>query len=315
MAADTIGESSVAAPDSPKMDGALPCPRCSYDLRLLPQPRCPECGLEFEWETVIAATTRPSTPLFEYQWRRRPLRAFVRTFASALIPPLLWRQTPLEAKPRLLPLVLLVGTALLVYLLSLHLIEQLYWLLSGQRMLVGLQWRACWLDARLRVAGVLIPLLGGWLLLQVFRQTYRRFRVRQDQLGRIVLLCAFVLLTWKILAHASVWAYELWWLRFRWVPPGYELTYTLSELLPGLVAVVTLCIGLSGHLRIRRGWAVGLLVIGTLVIALTTGILSIAASGSDSLRSELIQPFEMEWLGPARYIDQALMKLGQWLFM
>lgn len=28
------------------------CPKCDYDLRGLPEDRCPECGYEFQWEEV-----------------------------------------------------------------------------------------------------------------------------------------------------------------------------------------------------------------------------------------------------------------------
>ena len=31
-------------------DDSLNCYRCGYDLTGLPQPRCPECGLEFAWD-------------------------------------------------------------------------------------------------------------------------------------------------------------------------------------------------------------------------------------------------------------------------
>ncbi len=32
----------------------FPCPRCHYNLRALHNPQCPECGLEFRWQSILA---------------------------------------------------------------------------------------------------------------------------------------------------------------------------------------------------------------------------------------------------------------------
>jgi hypothetical protein len=41
---------------SPRQQWRLPlpptCPKCDYDLRGLPEQRCPECGTEFRWEDI-----------------------------------------------------------------------------------------------------------------------------------------------------------------------------------------------------------------------------------------------------------------------
>jgi hypothetical protein len=46
----------------PKEQWRLPlpptCPRCDYDLRGLPEDRCPECGTEFRWDEVRKRTSR-----------------------------------------------------------------------------------------------------------------------------------------------------------------------------------------------------------------------------------------------------------------
>ena len=78
------------------------CPRCEYNLRTLTRPRCPECGLTFVWSDVLlAAEGRADVQLFEYQWRRRPVRSLIRTTALLLLPWRFWRRLPLAAAPRL----------------------------------------------------------------------------------------------------------------------------------------------------------------------------------------------------------------------
>ncbi len=41
---------------APRQQWRLPlpptCPKCDYDLRGLPEQRCPECGTEFRWEDI-----------------------------------------------------------------------------------------------------------------------------------------------------------------------------------------------------------------------------------------------------------------------
>ncbi len=46
---DVLARRAQAAPDSsPRSER---CPRCSYDTRGLPQPKCPECGCELPSES------------------------------------------------------------------------------------------------------------------------------------------------------------------------------------------------------------------------------------------------------------------------
>jgi hypothetical protein len=110
-AVDSGADSSMqgnGAVDQPELTRELRCPRCEYDVRMLPKPRCPECGLEFAWTDILAAAElRQRTPLFEYRWRERPLRSFFGTLVRTLYPPWLWRSVPLELKPRIGPLLLL----------------------------------------------------------------------------------------------------------------------------------------------------------------------------------------------------------------
>jgi len=40
-------------PDWDAIDFDVLCSRCDYNLRTLTRPRCPECGLEFQWPEVL----------------------------------------------------------------------------------------------------------------------------------------------------------------------------------------------------------------------------------------------------------------------
>lgn len=50
--------------------------------------RCAECGLEFEWWRIHSHVTHPW--LFEYHWRKRPIRSLVRTIATMCRPRRFW---------------------------------------------------------------------------------------------------------------------------------------------------------------------------------------------------------------------------------
>jgi len=92
------------------------CPLCDYDLRGLPQPRCPECGFEsVSWE-VLREQVRTTHPyLFEHQ-SRRGTRAFVRTAAEGLRPVRFWTSVrPYHAiRPRRLLLYWMICSAIVL---------------------------------------------------------------------------------------------------------------------------------------------------------------------------------------------------------
>jgi hypothetical protein len=66
----------------------LNCPMCAYNLRGLPEPRCPECGFHFSWEE-LRAKARLHPYLFEYHPERN-IRSFVRTLIGSLWPTRFW---------------------------------------------------------------------------------------------------------------------------------------------------------------------------------------------------------------------------------
>jgi hypothetical protein len=64
-------------PDWSAIGETIRCPLCGYDLRGLPQPRCPECGRTFEWADLLDPASRRHPYLFEQHHRaaRDPGRA------------------------------------------------------------------------------------------------------------------------------------------------------------------------------------------------------------------------------------------------
>ncbi|HEX4792960.1 MAG TPA: hypothetical protein VH370_04160 [Humisphaera sp.] len=72
------------------------CPLCEYNLRGIPEPRCPECGFKFEWDEVLNPTRRQHRFVFEHQGSRRA-RAFWKTAVAGLRPGKFWRElTPVQ---------------------------------------------------------------------------------------------------------------------------------------------------------------------------------------------------------------------------
>ena len=68
----------------------LRCPLCSYDLRGLTDPRCPECGFAFAWAELRDAQRARHPWLFEHG-RGRNVRSFLSTYARAAVPWRFWR--------------------------------------------------------------------------------------------------------------------------------------------------------------------------------------------------------------------------------
>jgi ribosomal protein L37E len=90
------GENSQPAFSMPEMDhegnlaSDVHCRRCGYNLRGLPEPRCPECGYRFEWQEVLDPQRRKHPYLFEHH-PERIWSSFWRTQWGGLFPRSFWR--------------------------------------------------------------------------------------------------------------------------------------------------------------------------------------------------------------------------------
>ncbi len=119
----------------------LTCLTCGYHLCGLSETRCPECGQPFSWGEVLAAYRRRQKPFFEYRWRDRPVRSLVYTWCCALRPGKFWRSIDIHDPPQMGPLVAMVVLALVVsafaYPVIVGLGEWSYWRVRS----AGATWR------------------------------------------------------------------------------------------------------------------------------------------------------------------------------
>lgn len=276
MASSSQHLSNNAPPEWSTLDVELTCPRCGYRLRFLTVPRCPECGLTFDWQQLAAAERlRRDNRLFEYQWRHRPVRSLLGTIVRTLCPPWLWRSVRLEVEPRVGPLLVLalfagmgstaVGWAVeygaFFYFNRLTPIPLLPRLVEDLALQAGL--------------GVAI-----WLTLQVFWQTRAHGHVRQAHLLRIVVLACVGSVIWNRLILTATTGLAIGyrqltgrmlyqnWSHFQWC-------WRLAEWIALGTLVWSLCLGLSRYLRVRRGVILGLL---TLVVVFTALLISVVAT-------------------------------------
>lgn len=188
----------------------LPCPSCAYNLRMQREPRCPECGLRFRWQQVLAVDCpRCGEALAEasdakcpqcdlpLEWERllgeidpqqlrqfeyapRPWLAAASASFRVLQPRRFWGRMKLHWFPitnRLQTLRLLAVCVCLAGLVALLLANRrVYWRLSDPDLMAD--------SATLATAMLLFPLVTT-LMLPIFAQTLNRFRIRRDQTLRI----------------------------------------------------------------------------------------------------------------------------------
>ncbi len=116
------------------------CPRCSYNLQGSVSTwvkagccpfygQCSECGLGLSWRDVFVESDHPW--LFEYHWRRKPIRSFLKTARLAFRPAEFWQSVTMSDKMNLrvqvlviiIPLVMLIITRFVLALVSYNLIR------------------------------------------------------------------------------------------------------------------------------------------------------------------------------------------------
>ncbi len=89
---------TIPASPAPVEGAALLCPLCTYDLRGLINPRCPECGYQFVWADLLDEKKNRHPYLFEHHPRHNTW-SFVRTTIGGLNPVRFWR----TLRPRMTP--------------------------------------------------------------------------------------------------------------------------------------------------------------------------------------------------------------------
>lgn len=193
-------------PEDWRLPVDLNCPKCAYNLRMQREPRCPECGFVFRWQSVLAITCPrcdagllehdgPSCPrcnlelawdrLFEtvspamrsaIEYHPRPLHRFIPTARAALRPARFWRGITIETPP--------VKFRLWTLSIALQLLVFGCWILSGYALVA---WLDCYYPEILFATGTILitlPVITN-LALPRFTPTLATFSIRSDQLLRI----------------------------------------------------------------------------------------------------------------------------------
>jgi hypothetical protein len=194
-------------PNWDAIDFDLNCPRCAYNLRQLPGPRCPECGLEFDWRPLIRRHVDHATLLIEHAWRRRPAFSWLKTLGWTFRPGTIWRRVTLYDAVRPGPLLIFAVTSVLAILALTHLlasaIVQVTFLVTPQPRGGWPVWtwnhpelHQLWMfgtwpmhgDPRylLLPLGILFGLGGAGMVLFAMQQTLGRCRVRSVHIVRVM---------------------------------------------------------------------------------------------------------------------------------
>lgn len=280
------------APDWDALPFELHCPRCGYNVRGLPRPRCPECGLVFEWKSLIDRERAGNKDLFEYRWRRRLLRSWLRTAAAGFRPRRFWSGVSVYDPVRAGPLIAFAFISIVVSLALLHALSFLIVELnvtftgSAQRS-YGLGWRigrgpldqlrllAAWPwtgDPRylLTPAYMALTLCGAGALLYNLHQTLGRCRVRKRHILRVVCYVAGPVCLWTaavLLTFAAALPRNVFLTNVPLVPVMRVLLrleiWQQMVLIGGVTSLVLapgvlLSIALDSYLRLPRAWRVGM---------------------------------------------------------
>jgi len=179
-------------PDWSQMQREILCPLCDYNLRGLSEARCPECGYQFDWEEVIAASHRHPY-LFEHHPRRN-VWSFFSTLVHSAGPSKFWSR--LQPTHRLMPermllywFVIAVPTAIASTVVLAFQVHRNFGVMNGLAPLQGILYR---LDELADTAFpcVIVCLIWPWLTLAsllIFRTTMRRARIKSGHVLRCVI--------------------------------------------------------------------------------------------------------------------------------
>ena len=290
------------------------CENCGYNLRGLTEPRCPECGTVFRWEERIeAARGSLDHALFEYQWRRRPVRSFVATLGWSLAPWRMWQRLSRSSPPVIGPLAALLAVAWI-----------LFWLLDTLREFIDYQVQFRLIEARFGPSTFQWPgygwiqwaylyeaglLLGGlflvWLSAQLCGQALSTKRFRQRDLMRLLALAALPTLPVRLsLTTATMFTGWVEFLRAgsAWTRAQYYLIQV-----PGYVAtlffVVSFCMGASVYLRLRFGWLWALTVLCLAFVLIWSIVMAMSLNYYGTLSNPLIGMLQRWWYGAQSFVN------------
>ena len=301
------------APNWETLAVELRCPRCGYDIRLLPQPRCPECGLPFRWEEVIAAAAHRSRGvLFDERWPEQRMRAFFGTLVRALLPIRMWRQRRLDACPERKALLALALGLALFHIAALSLLSVVWyvhaavWYWPKGCPVWGSVWYP-WLDfvgGSAKVTAFLGALgLVMWLATLALWRTLRRALVRPVQVARVVLLAWAGMLGWRLVVE---WGFALASMG-TWLARGATITdpwlWSIATCVPFAVFGLSLASGFRRYLRLNRGWADALLALLLAVAIIVAAWYAVSVYVYDDLKNPFTEVAEAAWPGPVWLVE------------
>lgn len=201
-----------AGPNWERIGRTICCSRCGYELRMLSEPRCPECGFLFDWRQLLTAVyTEQAGTYYEQNWTRHPFRAVFRTFFRSLRPAKFWSSVSIHERIQPKPLYALTLAACIGFFVTLH---GLAWIIAAvaraatmlmvprtgltpsYRAAIAMRVQMVTSDIAaprgldnywMIVPGLILMLiLGTHFMLGIFRQTLRRCRVRPEHLLRVL---------------------------------------------------------------------------------------------------------------------------------
>jgi len=268
-------------PDWDAIDFEVMCSRCGYNLRLLPEPRCPECGLRFDWRVILDAWARRSDFLFEHNWRQQPIRSWAKTVWRSFRPFRFWRNVSIHDHIQPGPLWFLLLTSIFWFMVTLHGLAALGWgvaeLVIQSDITTGPSgFNRLGEFAEILSALAILPFMRGWYytwfplffflgplaalaLLCSLWQTLGRCRVRRVQILRVA-------------AYASTPFYICWAVLLLVIIAGVLLIGPDSDFLVTIVIMgcvlacfptclaIFLSAGLKFYFQLPRAWFVGITV-------------------------------------------------------
>jgi len=206
-----------STPDWSVRSEDIACPMCEYNLRGLTDPRCPECGYQFQWADLLDPSRREHPYLFELK-RKSNFTSLWKTAFHGLRPMKFW--SALRADHRCIPRRLIaywfvVNTTVLLAFASDYFVEVLRDYLDYRSVVSALFVSTVadssliapprpvptfsWPIAPLQDALMGPSLVLAWpcltfLALSIFQISMRRAKVKQVHVLRCVVYCGDILL-------------------------------------------------------------------------------------------------------------------------
>ena len=259
----------VGAPDWERLTEELHCPLCTYNLRGLAEPRCPECGYRFGWAELTDPTLKTHPYLFEHH-PKRWIWSFWRTAVGGLRPVRFWKGINPQQKSRR-------GRMLLYWLLAMAVgfisVFGMLMVVHYMRLAEERAFWVSWIQRRglQRPATPPIPLTGvadaaardsvlrtmaaialswpamTWLTLQIFFQSMARAKVRGAHVLRCVVYSSDAAI-W--LLPFSMLVFSIFWLGGeRYIPQFLALSIVYGGVIAAVLMIFRLYLAYKLYLR------------------------------------------------------------------